>query len=99
MKLPLFQLLGWYGTSSLSYIHKRKTDGEKKKKKERDFVITVNFFFLFWWHFTFARQALYHFSHFTSPVLVLGIFKIRSHELFAWAGFKHDPSDLCLPSS
>jgi hypothetical protein len=35
-----------------------------------------------------ARQELYHFSHSTSPFCVLGFFKIRSHKLFAWAGFK-----------
>jgi hypothetical protein len=31
-----------------------------------------------------ARQMLYHLGHSTSPFLVLGIFKIRSLELFAW---------------
>jgi hypothetical protein len=27
-------------------------------------------------------------SHSTSPVFVLGIFEIESHELFAWTGLK-----------
>jgi hypothetical protein len=30
----------------------------------------------------------YTLNHSTSPFFVLGIFKIGSHGLFAWAGFK-----------
>jgi hypothetical protein len=30
----------------------------------------------------------YTLGHSTSPFFVLGIFKIVSHELFAWAGFE-----------
>jgi hypothetical protein len=36
-----------------------------------------------------AKQAVYHLSHFSSPVLfVLDIFKMGSLKLPAWAGFE-----------
>jgi hypothetical protein len=41
---------------------------------------------------TLARQALYHLSHSTSPVFVLGIFKTGFLKLSAWAGFKAQSS-------
>jgi hypothetical protein len=38
-------------------------------------------------------------SHSTSLFFVLGVFEIRFYELFAQAGFEHNPSDLCFMKS
>jgi hypothetical protein len=38
-------------------------------------------------------------SHFPIPFSVLDIFRIGSHELFAWLTWNLDPPDLCAPSS
>jgi hypothetical protein len=37
-------------------------------------------------------QEIYHLNHSASSFLVLVIFEIGSHELFAWAGFEPQSS-------
>jgi hypothetical protein len=53
-----------------------------------DPVISTFFFFFF-------LCRVLHLEPLHQPFFVMGIFKIESCELFAWAGSNHDPPDLC----
>jgi hypothetical protein len=61
---------------------------DPEKKAFRVLSCFLLWFLLLFCFVLFLWYRAHTASHSTSPFFVMGIFKIESHEIFAWAGFK-----------